>query len=191
VQAVLLWDDRPVDSAKFWGQLVIWLGFAVWGLRLIWMDMETNAIGQSFMHVINLMFHEAGHAVFRPFGEFMTILGGSLMQLIMPAVVVAAFLVTNRDPFGASIGLWWLGESLMDLAVYINDARAMQLTLLGGGTGQDRPGMHDWNNILGWLGLLEADHALTWLVDTVRELLMLVALAWGGYVLHQQRARMN
>lgn len=180
------WDDRPVDPLRFWGQVVIWVGFLIWGLRLVWMDLETNAIGFSFMHNVNLMFHEAGHALFRPFGEFMTILGGSLMQVLMPAIVTVAFLWKNRDPFGASIGLWWTGQSLMDVAVYINDARAMVLPLLGGGTGQDRPGFHDWNNILGMLGWLKADHTLAWMTDVTGEMMMLAAMAWGGWTLRAQ-----
>jgi hypothetical protein len=28
---------------------------------------------------------------------------------------------------------WWTGQNLMDVAIYINDARALQLTLVGGG----------------------------------------------------------
>ena len=113
-------------------------------------------------------------------------LGGSLMQVLMPMGVTFAFLWQNRDPFGASIGLWWTGVSLMDLAPYIGDARVMQLTLLGGGTGADRPGMHDWNSLLGQLGLLEYDRALAWLTDVCGELTVLAALAWGGSILWRQ-----
>ena len=37
---------------------------------------------------VNLVIHEAGHLIFSPFGEFMTIAGGSLFQVIMPALFV-------------------------------------------------------------------------------------------------------
>ena len=33
----------------------------------------------------NLVMHEAGHVLFMFFGEFMTILGGSLFQVLAPA----------------------------------------------------------------------------------------------------------
>jgi hypothetical protein len=81
----------------------------------------------------------------------------------------------------------------MDLAPYINDARAQQLMLLGGGTGTDMPGMHDWNNILGYLDLLAQDHRIAVFTDTLGEILMLVALLWGAglLVLMQQRRRRN
>jgi hypothetical protein len=67
--------------------------------------MDPAGIVSSLMHNVDLVFHEAGHVVFRPFGRFMTILGGSLAQLLMPLIVMVAFVTTNRDNFGASIGL--------------------------------------------------------------------------------------
>lgn len=43
---------------------------------------------------ILLPFHEAGHyAIFRWFGDFIQILGGSLAQLLMPAILAGALLV--------------------------------------------------------------------------------------------------
>ena len=59
---------------------------------------------------------------------------------VLPLVAGVALLRTNRDAFGASLALWWFGQSMMDCAPYIGDARALQLPLLGGGTGADRPG---------------------------------------------------
>ena len=44
----------------------------------------------SFLHLINLLFHEAGHIIFSPFGQFMTMLGGSLMQVLVPIVCAGA-----------------------------------------------------------------------------------------------------
>ena len=45
---------------------------------------------------VNLLIHEAGHFVFRPFGEFMTIAGGSLFQVLMPALFVCYFLFQTK-----------------------------------------------------------------------------------------------
>lgn len=186
------WDHvgsvpASVDALAWYARLGLFLVFVVWGLRFIAMDLETNAIGQSFLHNVNLVFHEAGHVLFRPFGWFMTVLGGSLMQLIVPATVLGVFLFREGNAFGASIGLWWLGQSLMDLAPYINDARALQLPLLGGGTGADRPGFHDWENILGYLGLLEWDHGIATFVDLLGSGFMLLSFVWGGWLLVRMR----
>ena len=184
-----LFIDLEMSPARLYAYAAIYVVFFIWGWWFIFTDYHTNEIGQSFMHRIDLVFHEAGHVVFRLFGRFVMILGGSLGQLLMPLIVLLVLLLKNRDPFGASIGLWWLGQSLMDLAPYIDDARAMRLTLLGGWTGRDRPGMHDWHNILSSLGLLQADHTLAGLTDGLGVLLMLGAFVWGGYILAQQFRR--
>lgn len=183
--------DPQMPRSRLYAYAAIYVLFFVWGWSFILTDYRTDAIGQSFMHRVDLVFHEAGHVVFRPFGQFITILGGSLGQLLMPLAVLAALLFRNRDPFGASIGLWWLAQSLMDLAPYIGDARAMRLVLLGGGTGRDRPGMHDWHNILSSLGWLEADHTLAAMTDALGVILMLTAFVWGASILYGQFGRLR
>src|ERR1044071_5439719 len=45
---------------------------------------------------LNLAVHEAGHLVFSAFGETLTILGGSLFQVIVPAALVAYFARTRQ-----------------------------------------------------------------------------------------------
>jgi len=98
------------------------------------------------MHLINLVFHEAGHIVFAPFGSFMMSLGGSLLQVIVPLVCAWAFLFQQHDRFGASVCVWWAGESLLDLSPYIDDARSLQLMLLGGPAAEVEG--HDWKATL-------------------------------------------
>jgi hypothetical protein len=182
----LLYVPPKKDMGRFYGRAVLFVLFFIWGWHFILMAIHTNEIGASFMHNVNLVFHEAGHILFMPFGHFMMVLGGSLGQLLMPIIVMIALMVKNHDNFGASIGLWWLGQSLMDLAPYINDARALKLQLLGGGTGMDRPGMHDWENILLDAGLIRHDHLIATWVDALGTGLMLLAFVWGGYILYLQ-----
>lgn len=182
----LLYVPERTDPILFWGRVALFVAFAVWGWYFILLDFRTGDIGRSFMHNINLVFHEAGHMVFMPFGNFMMVLGGTLGQLLMPAIVMVAFLWKNHDAFGASIALWWLGQGLMDLAPYINDARDLQLMLLGGGTGQDRPGIHDWENILLDLRLIEYDRQIAAGADALGTLVVLAALCWCAYILYLQ-----
>ena len=182
----LTFVEARTDPVIFWGRCALYVIFVVWGWYFILLDFRTNDIGSSFMHRINLVFHEAGHVIFMPLGSFMTTLGGSLGQVLMPLIAMAALAVKNRDYFGASLGLWWCGQSIMDLAPYINDARDLKLLLLGGGTGQDRPGIHDWENILLDLGLIQYDHQIAAATDAVGTLIVVTALCWGGYVLYRQ-----
>lgn len=135
--------DRQISRAALLGYAVLFAGLGVWGAYFISLDIGSNEIGRSFMHNINLVFHEAGHIFFMPFGRLMMFLGGSLFQVLLPLLLGGAFLVINRDAFGAAVCLWWAGQSLMDVAPYIADARALRLPLLGGGTGI-RPSRQPW-----------------------------------------------
>jgi hypothetical protein len=99
---------------------------------------------------VNLVIHEAGHLFFSPFGEFMMIAGGSLFQVIMPALFVGYFLY-HRKYYSAALVFFWVGESILNVSVYAGDSVALQLPLLGG---QDS--VHDWNYLLSSLNLLSA-----------------------------------
>ena len=186
----LIDSDTSTDSLTFAGRVAVFLLLLWWGRGFIFTPLETNYTGESFFHLINLPFHEAGHLLFIPLGRFMTILGGSLGQILMPLVCLATFLVKTRDPFGASVALWWMAESFMDIAPYINDARAMDLMLLSGLTGKETDG-HDWNNILTMLDWLEYDHSLAHLTYNFGILLMLASFAWGGLLLLKHYRRLS
>src|SRR3977135_1141212 len=80
---------------------------------------------------VNLVVHEAGHLIFRPFGEFMMIAGGSLFQVIMPALFVGYFCYTRKF-YSAALVLFWVGESILNVSVYAGDAVAVQRPPLGG-----------------------------------------------------------
>ena len=187
VGAVLFPRPLEADPIATWAQAALLLALLLWGLALIGSSVESNAAGKSFLHLINLPFHEAGHVFFRPLGAFMTSLGGTLGQLLMPLVAMLVLLLKTRDPFGAAVALWWLGENFLDIAPYINDARAGQLPLIGGNYGHSSPyGFHDWEYILTETGLLHVDHQLAQASHTLGALIMLVALGWGAVVVYQR-----
>ena len=186
----LIESDRTTDSMTFYGRAVVFVVLVWWGLKFIVTPLETNYTGESFLHLINLPFHEAGHVIFIPFGRFMTILGGTLGQILMPIICLGTFLIKTRDPFGAAVALWWTAESMMDIAPYINDARALDLMLIGGVTGKETDG-HDWNNILTMLDLLEWDHRLAHLTYNLGILLMLGSFLWGGALLLRYYRRLS
>ncbi|MBI2207449.1 MAG: hypothetical protein HYU41_26755 [Candidatus Rokubacteria bacterium] len=71
----------------------------------------------------NFFFHEAGHLLFVFFGEFLTMLGGSLSQVLIPAICTAQFL-RQRHVGASAAGLFWMGESLTGVALYAADAKA-------------------------------------------------------------------
>jgi hypothetical protein len=167
------------------GRGVIFAVAVIWGFLFIMRPLETNYSGRSFMHLINIPFHEAGHLLFSPLGEFMAYLGGTLMQVLVPAVCGVAFL-RSGDRFGASVAMWWVGQSLIDAAPYINDARVRELMLIGGVTGQEVPEGHDWYVLLGKLGLLSQDRTIARLTHLAGSLVIILSLLWGAYLLRLQ-----
>lgn len=185
-----LWLTVPerVDPARWWLRLVLWAGFTVWGLRLVGADHRTGETGDSFMHGPLLIFHEAGHVLFALFGEWLRMAGGSLFQLLLPALICWTFLVRQRDPFGAAIGLWLLGVSMLDLAPYVYDALHPQLMLLTGATGE--AGGHDWIYLLRSVHLLAQAQVLGGLLRALGACVVFTALAWAGLVLWRQRQRL-
>jgi hypothetical protein len=119
-------------------------------------------------------------------GDFMAILGGSLMQVLMPLICLVVFVGKYRNAFGGAATLWWVGQSIIDVAPYIYDARAQEMMLLGGVTGRDVPGYHDWNNLLDQLDILMWDHTLAQTAWSFGAVLMVCALGWGAGLLFLQ-----
>ena len=163
------------------GRAILLLLLTVWTTTLVG-GVNAERVAASFLHLPNLVFHEAGHFLFAPFGRFMTVLGGSLTQVLVPLVCAGAFLWQTRDRFAATVAVWWAGENLLDLAPYINDARDLQLVLLGGRTGAEVEG-HDWEYLLNAMGIAHRDHAIASVVQGVGTAVMVGALMTGALVL--------
>ena len=136
----------------------------------------TAALQQNSWHLIdsvNLVIHEAGHTIFFFFGEFFGIAAGSGFQVFIPLVFVLYFFL-RAEFFSSSILLFWVGESLVNVSVYIGDAVVMQLPLLGGdGT------IHDWNYLLSHTGLLPFTPLISLLIFISGFMCMSAAIFWG------------
>jgi hypothetical protein len=126
-------------------------------LLLLWQGVKPlREMGGHLFAGITFGAHEFGHLFFAFFGEWWSIAGGSLMQLLIP-IGAAAVVARARDWFGVAVCGLFLASSLGDLSWYIADARAMELDLVsfspdGGG--------HDWNYLLGRAGRLRSDLGL-------------------------------
>jgi hypothetical protein len=186
-QDVLFLVEPKVNPFYFWGRVIMGLVLLIWGGKFVLSPMATNYAGDSFFHLVNLPFHEAGHLFFQLFGRWMASLGGTLGQLLIPLTCLLVLLLKTKDPFGASVSLWWFGENFLDIAPYINDARNQELVLLGGITGREADyGYHDWEFILNEVGLLGYDHTLAYIAHGLGIVLMLLSFAWAGVVLLKQ-----
>lgn len=174
---------EKVDAPTFWGRAVLLTIFVIWGLSFIWHGVDWEYIGGSFLHNINLPFHEFGHVLFSPFGRFMAILGGSLFQIMMPLIAMFSFSLQMRDNFAAAIMLWWTGQNFIDVAPYIADAeyRALPLIL---GMGEEA---HDWGNLLTMLNRVESAQTYANISFAIGCLVILLSFYWAGWILYQQK----
>ena len=96
-----------------------------------------------FLNGVDLVFHEAGHVIFMPFGETLYLMGGSLFQVLLPMMLAGVFF-RRGEQVNAAVMLLWAAQNLGNVSVYIADAQERALPLLGGD-----PDHHDWWQILG------------------------------------------
>lgn len=131
-------------------------------LSLYFLSIAYNPMRGSFLDLVDLPVHEFGHILFRPFGEFISVAGGSLFQVVMPAIFVGYFW-WNEKYYSAAIVFFWFGQSILNVYVYAQDAVVMQLVLLGGLTGSEGS-FHDWNYLLTETGLINSTKQIAGLI---------------------------
>jgi hypothetical protein len=127
----------------------------------------------SFLDFVDLPIHETGHLLFRLFGEFMMVAGGSLFQVIVPAVFVGYF-VWSEKYYSAAIVLFWVGQSILNVWVYAADAVVMQLVLTSGFTGTEGS-FHDWNYLLTETGLINSTKIVAGSIRMIGTLVIIAA----------------
>ena len=169
-----------VTRAAWNGRLAALGVMAVWGIGVLLSRMTEPP---TLLHLTVILFHEAGHVVFMPFGEALRVAGGTLGQLLMPLVCAVA-LHRRGDNFGAAVCLAWMGMSLMDASVYAYDAANPVLPLIGGGTGSDS--FHDFVFLFERYGQL--GHARGWAMamKALGAIAVYAALAWAAVLLFLQ-----
>lgn len=162
------------------GRAILLVLLVVWTARFV-TARSPEVIAGSFLHSVDLVFHEAGHVLFSPFGQFLAVLGGSLFQIMVPLICAVA-LYQAADTFGTVVAVWWAGQNLVDLAPYIGDARALQLPLLGGQTGAEVEG-HDWEAILQSLGWLPYNRTIATAAHALGSIVMIASIIVAGVLL--------
>jgi len=142
-------------------------------LSLYFLWIAYDPMQGSFLDNVDLPIHETGHLLFRPFGEFMMVAGGSLFQVIFPLVFVAYF-IWQRSYYSAAIVMLWVGQSILNVWVYASDAIVMQLVLTSGFTGTEGS-FHDWNYMLTETGMLGSFKSITKIIRFAGTVTIIVA----------------
>jgi uncharacterized membrane protein YgdD (TMEM256/DUF423 family) len=134
----------------------------------------------SILAPLNLGIHELGHLIFGFLGRFPGVLGGTLLEIIVPLLAVFNFRKLG-DYFAIALSFGWLSTALFDVSRYIGDARSMELPLVTPFGGESV--IHDWNYILAEMDLLPYDALLSGGVKVSAVLAMLACLAACGWLL--------
>jgi hypothetical protein len=177
-QADAFWP-RLRDQARSWCEGRSWYWRAPLLLLLVWNGLHQlrQPMDRGLFGGITFGSHEFGHLFFAAFGDLMAVAGGSLMQLLIPLGAIA-LLWRHGDFFGVAAGGTWLASSLMDLAVYIADARAYELDLVGFG----EEAVHDWAWLLGRAGALQHDLQFAAMVRGLGVLVLAVSFLVGAWL---------
>lgn len=160
-------DWEPLPRALLAAWLIFYLLFLYQAAR-----------GQGFLLMIDLVFipiHEGGHLLFRFFGEFLNIAGGTFLQLFVP-VALAFYFALRRQAQGTAFCAFFFFEQLLPIATYMADARAQELPLLT--VGDADYVIHDWNYLFGRLGVLDHDTQIASAVRVIGWLGMLAVVGW-------------
>ncbi|HMI53489.1 MAG TPA: hypothetical protein VK525_18385 [Candidatus Saccharimonadales bacterium] len=147
---------------------VAWL--TVYTLFLFYAALDRS--GFLFVDYVNLIVHEGGHFFFSWFGYTITILGGTLAELLVPMLCTAYFF-WHREITGFAFSLFWFFENFLYIGTYMADARAEALPLVGSGE-------HDWAILFGQWGLLAQDQKLGGFLRLAGWAGMLALMIWLG-----------
>jgi hypothetical protein len=152
---------KPVSRAQLMG----WLAFYV--LLLLFLAFHWGQL--TLLDNVHLPIHEGGHLLFGWLGETLGLWGGTLLQLIVPALLAVSFASRQELP-GTTFCAFAFFHSLTGVATYMADALRLELPLVtvGGGDAD-----HDWVRIFSSLGVLP--HAIQ--IGNITRL-----IAWAGMV---------
>jgi hypothetical protein len=177
-QRVRAWVAERVAGRTWYYRAPLLFVFA-WFLRGYFVHPQYSCI----FDPLTLGFHEAGHLAFGLLGNpMLTVAGGTIFQILIPLAAGWYLLVKQRDPFGATVCLFWLGTSLVNAGVYAADARAQALPLVSpfGAVDVDS---HDWTVMLMRVGKLSRDRQIGAFLTGTGKVMMTLALALGAWVL--------
>ena len=125
----------------------------------------------------NLMIHEAGHPLFSPFGYTIMLLGGTLLELLVP-LLCAIFFFWKREVTAVAFCSFWFFENFLYIGTYMSDARTSALPLVGSDES-------DWTLLFGQWRLLLQDQMIGGTTRILGWLGMLLTMSWLAWRLRQ------
>jgi hypothetical protein len=145
--------------------------------------------GFLFLDNANLMIHEAGHPLFgilgggaeNGFGHTLTVLGGTLLELIVP-LSCAVYFFLRRESTATTFCTFWFFENFLYIGTYMADARTSALLLVGSGDSDWEVLFTQWNLMLHDMQIAHATRTLGWVG-------MLGSVSWFVFTLSREGYR--
>jgi len=157
-----------------------WLAFYAWLLFYL-----ARHFGElTLLDNVHLPIHEGGHLFFSYFGETLHLWGGTIFQLMVPALLAAYFIGQRQIP-GTTFCVFAFFHSLTGVATYMSDAIARALPLVTVGAVADESD-HDWYNIFTRLGILPHAVQIGSATRFIAWCGMLGTVAWFAWRYRQQ-----
>jgi hypothetical protein len=163
-------DWKPVSR----GELVAWTVFylvlignaALGGKLLQWFDLVLVPV------------HEGGHLLFRFFGEWLMVIGGTFLQLFVPFALAIYFLFRRQLP-GTAFCAFFFFEQFLPVGAYMADARNQSLEYVT--VGDPELAVHDWSYLFSHAGILRHDTQIGGTFRLLGWLGMLAVIVWFGW----------
>jgi hypothetical protein len=128
--------------------------------------------------MIDLFIHETGHLIFKIFGRFMELLGGSLFQVIIPMTTVIVFARSSLRSLPFTF--YWMGQSIINVSIYAGDARYQRLHLIS------RAAIHDWHWLLNYTGTMDYTENIAAGINFTGLIFCIVGIGFGFYFVVRQ-----
>lgn len=163
-------DWEPISRGAFFGCLafyVLLIGNAAFAGQLFkWFDLVFVPI------------HEGGHLLFRFFGEWIMVAGGTFLQLFVP-FALAVYFVFQRQLPGTAFCAFFFFEQFLPVGTYMADARCQCLEYVT--VGDPSAAMHDWFYLFSHAGVLEHDIQIGNSFRLLGWIGMLATIAWFSW----------
>lgn len=132
-----------------------------------------------YLDACHLVTHEWGHEIFGILlpGHFMRVAGGTLFQLLVPLMLAYGFAYRGQIP-GIAFCVFMFFNSLINVGIYMADARSHALQLVAPGATGDQDIGHDWDYLLRAMNLYQHDMTLGRITRGIGWIGMAAVMLW-------------
>jgi len=124
-----------------------------------------------FIDGVNLLLHEAGHFLWGWGNVAQQALGGTIGQLMWPAMFACYFYWYQNERFATFACVWWFGQNFMSISNYMTDAVPRRLPLIGSE-------QHDWEFLFKRWDVYDKSIEIARVFHIIGATIMIGSLAW-------------